>query len=105
MDSATWVIAAFAIVLAVTTIIYTAVSFRLLNESKKASREPRIAFLTDAIVRTLDLERELVKQDLSSYGRYYDKPEKLHKDIGQIFAGVGESLREEFTRAMERFQE
>ncbi len=65
MEMSSWVIAAFTIVLAVTTIVYTTVTWRLLKRSEKAFKQSRTAFL----VSVLDRMMNYVNQNTEKLGK------------------------------------
>lgn len=92
------VIGAFTFVLAVATIWNIKVTRDLLKQSKVSS-------LTDMIIRSLDIEREVVSQQEATYFRYYDNnPGKLFKDLAEAFGEVDEKFSKTYLRIMEKFQ-
>ena len=67
-------------------------------------KQSKASFLTDMIIRSLDLEREVVDQEIS-YARYYKTPGKLFKDIAEAFKEVDEEFSGTYLNIMEKFQE
>ncbi len=103
MESATWVIAAFSIVLATATIWNIFISSRLLKESKTASKQSRAAFLADIVVRALSLEEKVIEQWSSGKSLFEARsstvPGSLTEDIARMLGNIDETLRRDFPEA------
>ena len=101
----TGLLAIFTGILAFTTRKYTRTTEKLLRQSEQAYKQSRGAFLANMLTTVLNLEQQNVNPKLSTWGKYWEKPETLYKDIAEIFGDVDENLKKDFVRAFSRFCE